>query len=281
MALKATYDTQDEIPAAFHELYEERGGKWLLTGIEGIVTDADVARVQRALDNEKKAHTTTKEKLGGFGDLDVGERTVEEAQGILDGHDEMTARLEASGDLDETKLDQLVTTQVNKIRAPLDREIKNLTEANEGLTASNTELSSTITNGKIDGSIRTAGVEAKVVTTALDDVVQLGRNVFEVLDDGAIVTRDGVGVVPGIDAATWLSDMKDKRPHWWPASVGGGAGGGDDIVVHSDNPWTASAWNMTNQGKFLKDHGQDRAAAAAKAAGVELGAAHPAQQKQA
>ena len=48
----------------------------------------------------------------------------------------------------------------------------------------------------------------------------------EIQDKGLIaprITRDNVGVTPGIDPAVWLSEIQAKRPHWWGEMVGTGA----------------------------------------------------------
>lgn len=42
------------------------------------------------------------------------------------------------------------------------------------------------------------------------------------------------------------------------------------------NPWSRERWNITAQGKFARDHGMALAAVYAHAAGVEIGATHPA-----
>ena len=111
---------------------------------------------------------------------------------------------------------------------------------------------------------------------ALDDALLLGERVFEVTEDGKVLTRDNVGTTPGIDPKTWLNDLREKRRHWWPGSVGGnarGAGGGGG--ASGDNPWSYEGWNMTKQGQFLKEHGSEKAERMAKAAGTTVGGKKP------
>ena len=43
MPLKVIHDTLEDIPEAYRELYSEKNGKWELTGIVGLVTQADNA----------------------------------------------------------------------------------------------------------------------------------------------------------------------------------------------------------------------------------------------
>lgn len=274
MALKAIYEKQDDIPEQFRELYTERDGKFELTGVEGMKTQADVDRVQEALRKEKSDHGDTKDKLKAFGDLDP-----EQAVKDLDEIDELRVRVEAAekgGGFDEDKLEELVSKRVIREKAPIERENKRLSEENDRLVEENATLSGTITSGKIEREIRTNAEAAKVVPSAVEDIIAIGRGVFEVSEDGAIVTRDNVGVTPGVGVDVYLSDMRDKRPHWWPPSQGGGAhGSGDGGGAFGDNPWTEKHWNLTKQGAVVREHGEDKAKQMAAAANSHLGATGP------
>jgi hypothetical protein len=73
-----------------------------------------------------------------------------------------------------------------------------------------------------------------------------------------------------------LKDMQDKAPHWWPASVGGGARGGSGGGGARSNPWLKDNWNLTKQGAYLREHGEEKARAMAESAGVSLGSTRPA-----
>jgi len=77
----------------------------------------------------------------------------------------------------------------------------------------------------------------------------------------------------------FLTEMQDKRPHWWPKSVGGGAGGSGNGFGGAANPWTAENWNMTQQGAYVKENGMDKATQMAKAAGTTVGGMKPAAKK--
>lgn len=46
-----------------------------------------------------------------------------------------------------------------------------------------------------------------------------------------------------------------------------------DLVA--ENPWAESTWNLTAQGKFLRDHGPQMAKAFAQIAGTEVGGLKP------
>lgn len=271
--LKAVYESETDIPEAHRELFEEKDGKFFIKKIEGMKTDADVQRVQRALEQEKTAHKETKERLTKFGDLDA-----DEIHGKLDEFEELKVRLETGegGKIDEEKIEKLVEQRVRRQVAPFERENSKLKNELAERDSQLGELQGTITKSRIETSVRKQAEALKIVPSAIDDVVMLAERICEVSDDGAVVTKDGVGVLPGVGLDVWLSDMKPKRPHWWPTSQGGGAGGSEGNAGVGNNPWSKDHWNLTAQGKIVQEQGLDKAQQFAKAAGSKVGATKPA-----
>lgn len=278
MVLKAIYENKEEIPEGFSELYTERGGKWELSGIEGIKTAADVDRISVGLTKEREEHKKTKEKLAAFGELDPTQ-----AQKDADQIHELQTKLEtaeaAAGDgkPDEAVIDKLVEARVATVVKPLQRDLDKANKLNveNGDTITAFELKDT--NRSITDAVRKAAGESKIVTSAMEDVLMLSERVFEVAEDGGVLTRDNVGVTPGIDPVVWLSEMQDKRSHWWPTSQGGGAGGGNGSGGGSmaDNPFSFKGWNMTKQGEEVRTN-PERAARLAQSAGTTVGGLKPA-----
>lgn len=281
--LKTIYEKKEDIPEGFEELFTERGGKFELTGVEGVKTQADIDRVQEGLRKEKQDHKATKDKLAKWGELDP--ETVPAQIAELE---ETKAQLEAAiadGKVDPKKNEAAIEAAVKRALGPVERTLaqtrtelentkKQVTERDSMIT----ELNTGIRQGKIDGTIRDAAIAAKVVGTAIDDAVLVSSRVFEIAEDGRILTRDNVGITPGLTPAEYFKDMQEKRPHWWPQSVGGGSSGaGGRGTNRLDNPWTKEGWNVTRQGQVVKQVGAAKAAEMAKAAGVSLGAVRPAE----
>jgi len=273
--LKPTYEKQEEIPEGYADLYTEKGGKWELTGVEGIQTQANIDRLQTSLTKERTDHKETKEKLSKFGSLDA-----DQAQKDADEIAELKVSLETAqaaageGKVDQEAVDKLVDAKVATMVTPLKRE---LDKANETMKAQGDqivgfELSNT--NRTIADSVRKAATELKVIPGALDDVLMLSERVFENID-GTIVTKDGVGVTPGITADVWLTEMQDKRAHWWPVNQGGGAGGSGDTGGGGPNPFSAKDWNLTEQGAAVRAD-PAKAERLAKSAGTTVGGGKPA-----
>lgn len=274
--LESIYKTQEEIPEPYRELYSERNGQFELTGVNGVKTQADVDRVNVGLTKERELHKETKAKLKTY--LDLGD--PEDVQAKLDKYPELEAA--AEGKIDDAKINEMVEGRVRTKVAPLEREIGKLKE-------SITERDQTIDTFKsekrqrtIHDEVRKALVEGKVLDVAHEDALSLAERVFEVReDDGAIVTKDNVGITPGLAAKDWLAEIQTKRPHWWAPSQGGGSGGGGPGVGVNGgkNPWSRENWNMTQQGALVRQLGPEKAENLAKQAGSSIGAVAPPAEK--
>lgn len=279
MALQAIYENQEQIPEAFRELFSERNGKFELTGITGIRTQADVDRVQASLTSERTAHKQTKDRLRGvhFKGKSVVEMNDEELRGAVEGLDRYEELEASAGKMDEGKLAQLVESRIRTKLAPVERE-------RDQLKGQVTELTNQVTGyvqkektRTIHDAVRKAAGTAKVIDTAMDDVLMLSERIFDVGEDGSVTARDQVGVTPGVTPDVWLAEMQAKRPHWWPASRGGGArGGAGGGSTFANNPFSAEHWNLTQQGKVVAEQGMEKAQKMAEAAGTTIGGARPA-----
>jgi|GEM_PF-1114165 len=284
MRLKTIYDTAEEIPEGYADLYTERNGRWELTAIEGVKTQADVERVQEALRKEKNDHKQTKLAFAPFDGLDP--EAVEKTTHDLE---EAKAQLEAinkDGRIDETKLEPIIAARIKQAVAPLERDKTNLERQLDAQRKVVTEregevvsLRTSITMGDIERQIRDAAADAKILPTASLDAVRYGREVFEKTDDGRVITRDVAGVVPGLTPKEWFKDQMDKSPHWWPASVGGGSGGGGGprgVYGGANNPWSKDGWNVTKQGALITQLGMAKAGEIAAQVGSKIGDTKPA-----
>lgn len=244
-----SYDKEDDVPDAHKELYTERDGKWVLTGVEGGGYD-NISRVTEALRKEKNDHKATKDKYSKLNGKDIDQLLERDGE-----YEELKLRAEGK-DLDEEKLEQMVGIRVKQKMAPLEREN---TELKSKLATSEGEVNTLRgekTSNTIKSHIRKAASKLKVTDTALEDIEILGERLFEIDDTGRVVAKDNVGVTPGIDVEMWLGDQREKRPHWFPGNVGGGAGGGRGGAGGGANPWSHDGWNLTEQGKIIKEDRQ-------------------------
>ncbi len=281
MALEILYDTKEEVPEAHTELYTEVEGKWALTGINGLVTKADVDKLNVALGKERTDHKATKAKVAVWADVDKEKNDADLVELT-----ELRAAAEAGeGGKDakekfEKGVNAAAEARISAAKIASDRVITDLekvgTEQAEKIVGF--EKADTVRN--IGDDVRKATTAAKVIDTAVEDVLMYAERVFEINDEGLVLTRDNVGVTPGIAPEIWLAEMQDKRPHWWPVSQGGGAGGGSGGQGFPNNPWTREHWNLTDQGKAIRAD-KAKAERMATAAGTAIGGKIPGAAKKA
>ncbi len=266
--LKDEYTERSEIPTGFEKIYsEDNDGKFKMVIATQIFTQQDRDELHSNVVKERNLHKETKAKLKPWDGMDV-----EETRTQLDRIPELETL--AEGNVDETKLNELAEARTLAKLAPVQRELDQEKVKLTELVTENTDLKSGNTRRSIRDALLTVATESKVLPTAIEDIMLLGENVFEVSEEGKVLTRSEVNnVTPGLDPSVWLGMMVDKRPHWWPMSEGGGAGGGT-INKFPHNPWTKQYWNMTDQGKIVREN-RNKADQMAKAAGSNVGATKP------
>lgn len=260
MGLKAIYDTIDEIPEVHRELYTERNGKFELTGIEGVKTQADVDRLTTGLTKERDAHKATKALVDQYAALGP----IEELHSKLDRIAELEAA--AAGKLDDEAINKLVEGRLRTKLSPIERELGNTKAKLQQSEEKIAQYEARERQRTIHDSLRAAALKSKVNEHALEDVLLLAERVFELDDSGNVVVKDSVGFTPGISPEVWLTEIQPKRPHWWPPSQGGGGKGGNGGGGGGSNPWAKDTWNLTEQGRLFREN-PERARALAKQAG--------------
>lgn len=285
--IKSVYEKQDDIPEQYVDLFEERDGKFCLVNIEGLATEANVTRLTRSLEQERTAHRETKNKLKAWGDLD---REPDEVRTILtaveplgDKPEDVVAKIEripeleqaAEGKLDGSKVDELVEQRLRNKLAPIEREKNKLTEQLQEREGQIQQFQTAERRRKITDAVRSAATQAKVRDTAIDDVLLHAERVLDIDEEGQIITKDGVGLTPGVGPDVYIQEMQSKRPHWWPESTGSGArGSGTGGNGVSKNPFSAEHWNMTEQGRIFREDAA-KAEQLAKSAGTTIGGPKP------
>jgi hypothetical protein len=266
--LNIEYPDQNSIPEAFRPLYAETDGKFMLTGIEGMKTQADIDRLSSALSKERADHATVRDQFKPFSKFDFAD-----VQAKLDKYPELEAA--ASGKLDDTQIQTIADGRVAQRLAPLERNLETVTtERDDWKTRAERAEQTLITRDRNDG-VRAAALEMKSHVSALPDIEMAAGVYFEQTDDGKFITKANItGVTPGLDFKAWLREMQKSRPHWWPQSEGGGAGGGGGGQF-SENPWSHDHWNMTKQGEVVRKDGMEVAQRMATAAGTSFGGGKP------
>lgn len=116
----------------------------------------------------------------------------------------------------------------------------------------------------LDNELRAAAAKAGIHQHAIDDALFRGRAMFSLDDNGAAVALGDDGrPVLGKDGKSpfspleWLEGMKEKAPHWFPATAsGGGAAGGGGSAAGTSKK--ASEMTSAEKAKFIGEHGIDK-----------------------
>lgn len=286
MALKAEYDSIEDVPEAHRELYTEQDGKFHFTGVEGLAGTAAQKRLRDEAGSWRIKHKEANTSLASWTALGESPEKVRE---ILDRVPELEAAAAAGG----SKSADAVKVQVEAAKATLQGTLgRQLAETDAKLKSANDRITQ-YENGERTQAIRDQVIRATsdskqgvINPEALEDVLMYAERHFEVEEqrdeNGRLVitsvrTKDGVGVTPGLEAMAWLSEMQPRKGHWYMPSEGGGATGsrGSKLPGGGNNPWAAATWNLTAQGAFYTEHGPEKAAQMARAAGTELGGPPP------
>lgn len=273
--LEIQYDSLSAVPEAFRPLYEEKDGKAVLSKVNGLKTQSDVNNLSEALRKERNDHKAAQDALKAWGNLG---KKPEEILAQLDRIAELEAA--AAGKIDDKKITEMVEARLGQKVGPIERQLREATTTLETVTRERDTFRDQLYRRDMTDVVRSIASEMKVVPTAMADVELFAQFALERQEDGSFITKSGIpGVTPGLDAKGLLKEMQKHRPHWWPASAGGGAGGGIGGINGDKNPWSAQHWNLTEQGRIVKEHGMAKAQELAKLAGSSVGATRPAQKK--
>lgn len=284
MALKVVLDNLDDVPEAVRGEYKETTDPKTkaVTYVLDIDGGIDLHPLARTLKDENARRRIAEKKatdelalLAPFKAL--GDPT--EVLAKLDRIPELEAA--AEGKLDEGKINSIVETRIKTKLAPVERELGQWKTKATELEGKVGEYTVKEKQRAISDSVRSALIKSQGFNAvATEDALVFAERMLEVADDGSVVTKDGVGVTPGVDAAVWLQEMQSKKPHWWGTTTGGGAGGNRSGANGggTGNPWSADGWNMTEQGAILRSD-RRRAEQLAKSAGTTIGGPRPVAKK--
>lgn len=161
------------------------------------------------------------EKLALFADIEDPKSALEALKFVRENEQ---ARL-----IQEGKFDEVVEKKVSAVRQEAKAAIDELSEK-LGLTTKEAEIFRSKYRTKIvDDTLRSAAIEAGVLTEALEDVLLHGRMEFSVADDNETVeSRDSNGNLKKnsdkivVTPKVWLEGLKTRKPHFWPGSTSAG-----------------------------------------------------------
>lgn len=158
----------------------------------------------------------TSDKLKSFDGIDP-----EAVRGILAkfANDE-EAQLIAKGDIDT-----VLAKRADRMKSGFEKDLQAAREDAQRASSRTEKFASRV----LKGEVVSAASEAGVHKYAMEDAMLAAARDFELDDDGNPIAREGKYGKDGkpLTLKEWFADMKDARPHWFPATGnGGGAGHG-------------------------------------------------------
>lgn len=213
--IKVSYDSKDEVPEKFAELYSEKDGKFVLSGVDGIKTQDDVDKVQEALRKERELKKAAEAKLTAYDGI--------EADGLREQLDELARLRTTGGKVEDDEIEKIVSERLKLDKAKHEREVEKLTNQLTQAQEERTNLVNEKNKSLVERKLRE--VASPLVNEAAMNDVLFRASIFEVTEDGSVVTKEGVGVTPGQDPAAWLDETIKTNTHWTKTTKGAGARG--------------------------------------------------------
>lgn len=133
--------------------------------------------------------------------------------------------------ISEGKIDEVLNRRVGRMKDDFEARLRAAEAAQQGVVQERDTFRTRYQRTVIDSAVQRAAAEVGLLPSAVEDVLHRAGNVFKIEED-RLVPRDEAGnLLLGKDAKTpmsvteWLSSIKDKTPHWWPAPSGSGSTG--------------------------------------------------------
>jgi hypothetical protein len=265
MAIQRRIASLEDAPEGLAAYYVQDGDGFSLD-VDGPGQD-DVDKLKSALANERDAHKTTKSRFSG---VDI---SAEDLQTLRDRADDLAFQLEnAPKARDPQELEDRAELLAARKTRELDRELQTLREQNSSYVDA-IKLHEAAANQRM---LRDAAMDAisgekgiKLVDSAREDLIPFVERSFHLNDLGEIVSKEGVGLEPGLTIREALTEMQasGRRSHWFAQSTGANASGSKGgSSAGGPNPFAKDTFNMTEIGKLIRSD-PARAKALAKAAG--------------
>ena len=254
MTIKSEYETADEIPEQYRELYEQRGNKWELAAIEGVKPESAFADVKRALDAERERARQIEAQWRNWAPL--AKHDPQHIQSVLDRLPEYEALAKQTSDI-QARIDEVSSARIKAATLPIERERDALRQKYEEAEALLQKMSAAEQQRKVTDAIRAAASKVGLDPDSIEDAIMLGQATLEVAADGVVQVRDGASGIPaGIDAERMLAHVRDNgmRPRWWSENVSGGLRGGRASSSSIANPWAKGTINVTEQARLEREN---------------------------
>jgi hypothetical protein len=228
MALKRELESLEGLPDAIKELYAEQDGKFVLSEVEGMVSQD---RLREFRDNNIKLmreREDLQKKLATYGDVDP-EKYQEALKKLQDLDDKKM--------LDEGKIEELLNARTERLRTDYETQLKGFTKKVTELETSHAKLLEDLSRERIDGRLREVAPKIGIEDTGISDFIRRGREVWKLVD-GEAVAMSGEQPIYGKDPSQrismeeWGAGLAPEAPHLFKRSSGSGAQNSGNGAAH-------------------------------------------------
>jgi hypothetical protein len=272
--LKAVLPAIDELPEALHEMYEERDGKFYLT-LEGIEEHPSTSALRNALEAQKTARRKAAEENRALKDrlAKIPEDfNVEEYHTLKAKIEEYEADPAKRGTGDDKERQEAVAARkmLEQKIASIERSHKTEMEKLQGQIKKKSDfIHQLLIDEGLTKSLVDVGIDKNFLKAA-KSLLRENVRVVEEDDNYRAVVESDTG---DLDIPRFVQDWaaSDEGKAFVPPAKGtdAGSGGNKRPPVNEVNPWKKETWNLTAQGKILRES-RVKAEQMAKAANAVL-----------
>ena len=277
--LELAYEAGAEPPKEYRELYTEADdGSFALdfSRFRGIKRPSEFEAMEGAKRQEIEKRRQAVDRAAAL-EKKWGQLDYDDVMSQLDSIPALKAA--AEGKFDKAEMDRevqrLVAANLTSETAPLKRELATAVEDLETANSTIAELREWKASRELKDVLQPLLVK-KVVPEHFEDVMLYAQaELHKPEGSDKYVVREGVEGTAGLSVDMWLEDKLRVKPGWLPASKGAGLTGSSGNMGVAENPWSHDDWNVTKQGKYLREHGPEKAKKLAQMAGTDVGGLRP------
>lgn len=172
--------------------------------------------------------------------LDEKKKLQEKFKGITDPEEALAALAMINDNEDfkmikDGKFEEVIAKRLSAVTTEHEQQLADLKAKLENHEMSATKYKSLFTDHTRDLRIKEAALAAGILPSALEDVMNKGRNIFTVgEDEKSVEARDANGKLRKTEddkiltVDLWVDSLKKTSIHYWPPSKGGNLNPGGD-----------------------------------------------------
>lgn len=274
MPLKAVVENLDGVAAELHALYVERDGKFVLDiDQDSIRVHPNVTALSNALTAQKEDNRKVKARVAELEakikglpeDFDPAEvETLRERVAELEAAVEGDPKSKEKQQKEAARLREMLDQKMASERKKWDTEKADLQRQ---ISERDTRIARLLIDNGLDAAMDSANIDPKYRKA----VRAMLRDQVKVVDkDGNYAAVVETDLDPELPLDRFVADwsQSDDGRAFVGQPKGGGAGGGQGSNT-TKNPWSKDHWNMTEQGKLIREN-PTKARQLAKEAGKQV-----------